>query len=360
MSHFKPFYTTLLTIALTALTSMTATVSAQEQLSGQWLFRNATPQTEISQEKIQECLDFYQKEGVVIHSLMILRHGQVVHEQWFLDNAPEKPHVLHSVSKTFTSTAVGFAVQEGLLKVSDKVISFFPDLLPEDVSDNLKDMEIFDLLTMTTGNDKAFNTNSLTADDNWAKCFLANPVEHTPGTFYAYNTLGTYMLSAIVQKVTGQRVVDYLQPRLFDPLGIEPPYWQLSPQGINTGGFGLYLKTEDLAKMGQFYLQKGKWNGKQLLNASWIEEASSKQVPCVPAGSRPDTPGLDYVNNDWTQGYGYQIWRCRHNAYRADGANGQYIIVLPDYDAVIVATSNTGKLQTVLNGFWDYLLPAFR
>ena len=150
---------------------------------------------------------------------------------------------------------------------------------------------------------------------------------------------------------------------LFQPLGIDKPRWDESPQGINTGGWGLYLKTEDLAKMGQLLLQGGKWNGRQLVPEEWIREASKAQVPCQPAGMKPDQvekAGLTKENSDWVQGYGYQMWRCRHNAFRADGANGQYILVLPDQDAVIAVTANIGNMQGEINLIWDYILPALQ
>lgn len=156
------------------------------------------------------------------------------------------------------------------------------------------------------------------------------------------------MLSAIVQKVTGQTVLEYLQPRLFQPLGIANPTWETSPQGISIGGYGLYVRTEDIAKFGQLYLQNGKWNGRPLLPKSWIELATSRQVS---NGSNP--------TSDWDQGYGFQFWRCRHNAYRGDGKDGQMCIVLPDQDAVIAITANTGNMQAELNIVWDKLLPAF-
>ena len=198
-------------------------------------------------------------------------------------------------------------------------------------------------------------------DADWVKEFLAWPVEHKPGTFFCYNSVGTYMLSAIVQKVTGEKIVDYLWPRLFRPLGIVNVRWEESPQGVNTGGWGLYLKTEDLAKMGLLLLQDGKWQGKQLLPEGWVKEASAAQVPSLPAGVRPEwlkKMKMTPKNSDWLQGYGYQMWRCRHNAFRADGANGQYILVLPDKDAVIVVTAHLPDMQSELNLIWKYLLPA--
>ena len=297
-----------------------------------------------------------------LHSLMIVQHGKVLSANWMSEGREDEPHILNSISKTFTSTAVGFAIAEGKLNLDDKVISFFPDKLPAEVSDNLKEMTVRHLLTMNCGHDTD-PTRDVRGKTNtdWVKEFLAWPVKHKPGTFFCYNSVGTYMLSAIVQKVTGEKIVDYLWPRLFRPLGIVNVRWEESPQGINTGGWGLYLKTEDLAKMGLLLLQDGKWQGKQILPEGWVKEASAAQVPSLPAGVRPEwleklkmTP----KNSDWLQGYGYQMWRCRHNAFRADGANGQYILVLPEKDAVIVVTAHLQDMQAELNLIWKYLLPA--
>ncbi len=299
-----------------------------------------------------------------LHSIMIVQHGKVIKEQWLSEGKKNVPHILNSVSKTFTSMAVGFAVTEGKLKVTDKVTSFFPDDLPANVSENLKKMEVRHLLTMNTGHDTdptrlVFDRNDPTI--NWAKKFFEAPIKHEPGTFFCYNSLGTYMLSAIVQKVTGEKVINYLYPSLFRPLGIVGATWNESPQGINAGGWGLYLKTEDLAKMGQFILQKGTWNGKQLIPTGWIEEMTAAQVPSLPAGVRPEQVKqfkLTKKNSDWLQGYGYQMWRCRHNAVRADGANGQYILVIPEKDAVIAVTANINDMQGEINLIWQHLLKA--
>jgi CubicO group peptidase (beta-lactamase class C family) len=189
---------------------------------------------------------------------------------------------------------------------------------------------------------------------NWAKAFLAHPVPHKPGTHFQYNSMGTYMCSAIVQKVTGQTVLDYLTPRLFQPLGIEKPHWDASPQGISCGGWGLFLRTEDVAKFGQLYLQKGKWNGHQLVPEKWVAEATKYQVP------NKDAPSGKGNKPDWQAGYGYQFWQSQHNAYRGDGANGQLCIVMPDQDAVLAVTADTGNMQNEINVVWDTLLPAFQ
>lgn len=280
-----------------------------------------------------------------MHSFMLVRHGKVVAEAWWQPESPEKPHILWSLSKSFTSTAVGLAVAEGKLSIDDPVLKFFPEDAPEAPSTNLKAMRVRDLLTMNAGHQDELNWRE---QADWAKAFLAHPVPHKPGTHFRYNTPATYMLSAIVQKVTGETVLDYLTPRLFEPLDIEKPVWETSPQGISIGGYGLYLKTEDIAKFGQLYLQKGNWNGKQILPKSWVDMATSKQVS---NGSNPES--------DWDQGYGFQFWRCRHGAFRGDGKDGQFCIVLPEQDAVIAITAHTGNMQAELNIVWNKLLPAF-
>ena len=211
---------------------------------------------------------------------------------------------------------------------------------------NLKAMRVSDLLRMSTGHQ---TEPPRTPDQPWTKAFLAHPVPFKPGTHFLYNTSATYMLSAIVQKATGMTVLDYLRPRLFEPLGIERPTWETSPQGITAGGYGLSIRTEDIARFGQLYLQKGKWQGKQLVPEAWVEAATARQTS---NGSNP--------KSDWDQGYGYQFWRCRHGAYRGDGAFGQYCIVLPEQDAVIAITSGVKDMQAVLNLVWDKLLPAMK
>lgn len=281
-----------------------------------------------------------------LHSFMLVRHGHVVAEGWWAPYGRETPHSLFSLSKSFTSTAVGLAVAEGKLRTGDPVLKFFPDDAPADPSANLKAMRISDLLRMSTGQQ---TEPPRAADQVWTKVFLAHPVPFKPGTHFLYNTSATYMLSASVQQATGQKLLDYLQPRLFQPLGIEQPTWESSPQGINTGGYGLSVRTEDIAKFGQLYLQRGQWNGQQLVPADWVEAATARQTS---NGSNPAS--------DWDQGYGYQFWRCRHGAYRGDGAFGQFCVVLPEQDAVIAITSGVRNMQAVLDLVWDKLLPAIK
>lgn len=305
---------------------------------------------EVQGVKSSGILDFVkaiEAKNLNLHSLMVLRHGKVLAEGWWAPYRPELKHTLYSLSKSFTSSAIGFAVSEGKLSVSDKVISFFPDQVPAEISENLRKMRVQDLLTMRTGHGKDSTAALREAQDpNWVKSFLAFPVEHDPGTFFVYNSGATYMLSAIIQKLTGQTLLEYLTPRLFKPLGIEGADWEVDPNGVNTGGWGLRIKTEDIAKFGQLYLQKGLWNGKRILSESWVAEATQAHVP----------PGDE--NNDWTRGYGYQFWRCRHDAYRGDGAFGQYCIVMPKQDMVIAITSETGDMGAVLDQVWKCILPA--
>jgi CubicO group peptidase (beta-lactamase class C family) len=281
-----------------------------------------------------------------LHSFMLLRHGQVVAEGYWSPYNAESPHALYSLSKSFTSTAVGLAISDGKLSLDDEVLKFFPDDAPSEPSNNLKAMRVSDLLRMSTGHQ---TEPARTPDQPWTKTFLAQPVPNKPGTHFLYNTSATYMLSAIVQKATGKTALDYLRPRLFEPLGIEHPTWETSPQGVSAGGYGLSIRTKDIASFGQLYLQKGKWQGKQLVAESWVEAATGRQTS---NGSNP--------KSDWEQGYGYQFWRCRNGAYRGDGAFGQFCIVLPEQDAVIAITAGVKDMQAVLNLVWDKLLPAMK
>jgi CubicO group peptidase (beta-lactamase class C family) len=283
-----------------------------------------------------------------LHSFMLLRHGHVVAEGWWDPYAPEVPHMLFSLSKSFTSTAAGLAIAEGRLTLDSPVLSFFPDEAPAEVSDNLAAMQVRHLLSMSTGNhEDTLQSLRSDPDGNWVRAFLARPVEHAPGTHFVYNSGATYMVAAIVEKVTGTGLLDYLQPRLFEPLGIVGPTWETCPRGIAVGGWGLSVKTEDIARFGQLYLQKGVWNGVRLVPEAWVEAATSWQVA---NGDKPES--------DWSQGYGYQFWRSRHDAYRGDGAFGQFCIVMPEQDAVLAITAGTRDMQAELNVIWEYLVPA--
>lgn len=308
----------------------------------------------------QHFLNIIERDSLDLHSVMVLQHGKVVKEQWLSEGAPEKPHIMYSVSKTFTSTAIGLAISEGKLKIEDKLVDLFPEYAPAEPSENTKSITVKDLLTMDTGMEvDPLWTLSKDTTKNWIQGFMEQPVLHEPGTWYCYNNIASYTLSVIVQKVTGEKVVDYLQPRLFEPLHIDTPRWD-EHDGINLGGWGLFVKTEDMAKLGQLLLQKGMWNGQQLLPEGWVDEASALHVACCPANTRPDEiekNNYTEANCDYIYGYGYQMWRGRNNTFRADGLQGQFIIVIPDLDAVIITTAKVAENQNLLNAIWEGLYP---
>lgn len=311
--------------------------------------RSTPEQQGVSSAQIRAFVEAADRAVQTMHSFMLVRHGHVIAEGWWAPESADRQHVLWSLSKSFTSTAVGLAVAEGKLSIDDPVWKFFPEECPENPTDNLKAMRVRDLLTMSTGHE---SLPKMTEEEPWVRSFLRHPVPHQPGTKFLYNTPATYMQSAIVQRVTGQTVLDYLQPRLFGPLGIENPKWDTSPQGVSIGGYGLFIRTEDIAKFGRLYLQKGQWNGVQLVPDEWVAAATSKQVENAdaPSGRNPD----------WREGYGFQFWRCRHDCYRGDGKDGQFCLVLPQQDAVIAITAQTGNMQQQLDLVWEHLLPAFR
>ena len=286
-----------------------------------------------------------------IHGLMVLRHGKVVAEGWWLPYTADDPHELYSLSKSFTSTAIGLLQAEGRINIHDKLLSFFPDEAPSDATDNLKNMRLRDLLMMSTGQqpEDVDRINIGAADGSGTRQFLAAPVKQRPGTLFYYNSPASFMLSATVQKVTGQTVRDYLVPRLFEPLGIATPAWDLSPQGYNIGASGLHLRTEDVAKFGQLLLQRGEWNGRRLLPAEWVDQATARQTA---NGSNPDS--------DWDQGYGFQFWRCTSGFYRGDGAFGQFVIVMPQYDTVVAIHSGSRDMGRIMKMLWARLLPDLR
>ena len=346
----KPSSSAILLLLITFLYSFSLAGQAPSGLPG------STPEAEgVSSSGILRFVDAVEKSKNEMHSFVFLRHGKVIAEGWWDPYKSTLRQTLYSTSKTFTSTAVGFAVSENKLRLTDKVISFFPNDLPDSISPNLGTLTIKDVLIMSDGMDPDPTRDIGTKYRNWTKAFMATSIQNKPGTVFLYNSMGTFMLSAIIQKVTGQKLIDYLKPRLFDPLGISGMDWEENLLSVNTGGWGLRLKTEDMAKMGQLYLQKGMWNGNQVVPASWIEEATTAKIIQHPALAQSSKD-----SSDWEQGYGYQIWRCRHNGYRADGAFGQYIIVLPEQDAVVAIQSETANMQNELNLVWDYLLPAMK
>ena len=315
------------------------------------LLPRSTPEAEgIASSAILDFLREADAQLDSLHSVMVVRHGRVIAEGWWKPHAAEHPHLMFSVSKSFTSIAAGLAIAERRITLDDLVIDLLPDDLPAEMTPRLATLAVRHLLTMTTGH--ATDTVSLADEshgENWARAILAQPLDFTPGTHYVYNSGASYLMSAILQRLTGERLLDYLTPRLFEPLGMTSASWQSCPRGIDAGGWGLSIATEDLATFGQLLLQRGEWNGRQLVPAEWIDEATSAQV---------DTSATDH-DLDGRQGYGFQFWRNRLAGYRADGAFGQFCIVLPEQDAVVVLTSALPVAQLALDLVWQHLLPAF-
>ncbi|TDG00801.1 serine hydrolase domain-containing protein [Paenibacillus piri] len=317
------------------------------------LLRSTPEELGIASASVLTFLEAVERQGLELHGFMLLRHGRVAAEGWWAPYGPRQPHMLFSLSKSFTSTAVGFAVSEDRLSLDDSVIGFFPEAVPDGPVDPLlAAMRVKHLLTMSAGHAKPImGAEWRRTDGDWVRYFLQRPMDHQPGSRFVYNSGATYMLSAIVQKATGQRLLDYLQPRLFQPLGIDVAGWDSCPSGIDAGGWGLSLRTEDLARFGQFYLQRGMWDGRQLLPASWVAEATARQI------GNGSADGRDPLS-DSQQGYGYQFWRSRHGAYRADGAFGQLCLVMPKQSAVIAIHGGLSNMQAVLRLVWEHLLPA--
>ncbi len=307
----------------------------------------STPEEQgISSGAINKLLETVEKNKIELHSIMIVRNGYVIAEGWWDPYSPNLKQQLYSISKSFTSTAIGFAIDKGLLTIEDAVINFFPENLPEEISDNLRALKIKHLLTMSVGHENdAIKT--IEGTDNWVKTFLSIPINYMPGTKFKYNSGASYMLSAIIQKVTGMSTHEYLKPILFEPLGIVDSTWTKNSQGINIGASHLRIKTEDLAKFGQLYLQKGNWRGKQLLSKKWIETATKKQIE---TGNN---------SHDWGYGYGYQFWMNLSGGYRADGAFGQYCMVIPEKNSVIAITGESFDKEATMKIVWD-LLPEMR
>lgn len=308
----------------------------------------ATPEEHgVPSSAVMAFLDAVEERIDALHSIVLVRHGHELARGWWAPYRADLPHALFSVSKSVTATAIGLAVEEGLLSVDDLVAPMFPDAVPAHVDEHLAALRVRHLLTMTAGH-AADTMDAMVADPDgdWARGFLAVPFAHEPGTTFVYDTPATYMLSAILRRLTGETVLEYLRPRLFEPLGITEPIWESCPRGVTAGGWGLSLRTDEMARFGELYLRDGVWQGRRLVPASWARDATASQV---------STEALDTV--DWQQGYGYKFWRSRHG-YRADGAFGQFCLVLPEQDAVVAITSGTPDTQALLDLVWERLLPA--
>jgi CubicO group peptidase (beta-lactamase class C family) len=286
------------------------------------------------------------------HSLMLLRHGRVVAAGWWAPYTEHRLHLLYSLSKSFTSTAAALAVAEGLMSLDDPVISYFPEFEAEITDPRSRALLVRHAASMAGGHLGEMWDASLARDRaEPVRGFLLLPPDREPGTVFAYSQPTTYALGAIVQRVTGQTLTEYLRPRLFEPLGIGETAWQQYPRGRDLGFSGMFAATDAIARLGQLYLSDGVWEGRRLLPGGWVAEATRAHV-----SNADGTP--QGAASDWQQGYGLQFWRSRHG-YRGDGAYGQFCVVLPEYDVVLAMTAATEQMQAVLDLAWTRLLPAF-
>ncbi|SOC86717.1 CubicO group peptidase, beta-lactamase class C family [Curtobacterium sp. 314Chir4.1] len=281
------------------------------------------------------------------HSIVLLRHGQVAAEGWWSPYASDRVHLLYSLSKSFTAAAVGIAVREGLVDLDATALSHFPELDADVTDERSRRIRVRHLLAMASGHREETLDRARAADpENLVRGFLRTPPDEEPGTVFAYNQPCTYTLGAIVRRVSGGSLVDFLRPRLLDPLGIDDLAWRRDDTGAELGFSGCYAPTSAIAALGQLYLQRGVWNGDRILDEDWVAAATSTQV------ANPDEG-----NPDWSQGYGFQFWMARHG-FRGDGAYGQFCVVLPDQDVVLALTGQSLDMQAVLDAAWQHLLPA--
>ena len=304
----------------------------------------------VEEALLQRIVARWQAEDIQLHSFMLARHGHVIARGQFGPWRWDERHQLFSLSKTFTATAIGFLVAEGKLSVEDRVLDHFAERLPSKPCAHMREMTVRHLLTMNTGHDSQVD-EVFSAEGSWVERFLRSYVPQEPGSAFYYNTPATYMLAALVEELSGEDLLDYLRPRLLEPLGIDPGcWWQQSPEGIATGGFGLNLSCEDIMRFGLFLLRRGEVDGRQLLPAAWFDEASHAWSDNSEGGTN---------TGDWGQGYGYQCWRCiPEGVYRGDGAFGQYCVIMPEQDMVFAATSGTENMGAILTALWEELLPA--
>ncbi|KUP21480.1 serine hydrolase [Paenibacillus sp. DMB5] len=290
-----------------------------------------------------------QQSGLAVNTFMLLQDGAVTAEFARAPYRVGQPQLLYSLSKSVTSIAAGIAIDEGLLKLTDTVISFFPHKLPDTISANLARMTVHHLLSMNAGHgDNIYG--AVAQNKDWVQAFLAQEVTHEPGSHYVYSTHCTYMLSAIIEQVAGEKLVDFLMPRLFEPLGIPRPVWETCPLGITAGGMGLSLSTESIAKLGQMLLNKGEYAGKRIVSERYLALAASEQSDNRPSAK----PG----RIDSAQGYGYQFHLCRRGCFRGDGSFGQLLLVAPRESIVIAATAafpGMQQLQTLLDLIFEQL-----
>ena len=333
-----------------SLTLLSAALLSTLSLSAAVEFETATPEeVGVQSGAIANFVDELQKLNYV-HSFVLLKDGKLVAEGYWAPYDAETPHALYSLSKSFTSMAIGLAIQDGELTLEDRIADIFPEESAE-ISEKYRSVTVRDLLTMRSGHAPGIEVDSMDSDD-WVRNFFSQEPNGEPGETFAYNNGATYMLSAIFRKVTGETVHNRLKRDVFEPLGFEETTWETCPQGTPQGFSGLSVRTRELARFGQLLLDKGVADGKQLLPADYIAEATSMQVPADPV----------YINplSSWGQGYGYQFWRCPYDNFRGDGAYGQYCLVMESENAVLAINSGVPDMQAPMEIIWKTLYAGLR
>ena len=324
------------------------------------LMEPATPESQgVPSEAILKFIDGCEKtfdagDLGAMHGFVIVRHGKVIAEgSWKPFDTLNETHMLYSHSKSFTSSAIGLLADRGKIDLDERIVDIFSNEVPAKVSENLAQLRVRDLLTMNVGK----KDHLLRDGGDWVKEFLSKDFFRKPGTGFKYDSDATYMLAAIVEKKSGMKMMDYLQKNMFDQIGITKAWTTYSPQGIPCGGWGMNMTTRELARFGQLYLNRGDWDGKRVLSSDWVSLATTRQT-----WSGWQNVGVKALGEgtDWEQGYGFQFWRCRHGAYRADGAGGQYTVVIPEKDMVVSAHAGLGDFPKELDLIWDNLLPVLK
>lgn len=324
------------------------------------LMEPATPESQgVPSEAILKFIDGCEKtfdagDLGAMHGFVIVRHGKVIAEgSWKPFDTLNETHMLYSHSKSFTSSAIGLLADRGKIDLDERIVDIFSNEVPAKVSENLAQLRVRNLLTMNVGK----KDHLLRDGGDWVKEFLSKDFFRKPGTGFKYDSDATYMLAAIVEKKSGMKMMDYLQKNMFDQIGITKAWTTCSPQGIPCGGWGMNMTTRELARFGQLYLNRGDWDGKRVLSSDWVSLATTRQT-----WSGWQNVGVKALGEgtDWEQGYGFQFWRCRHGAYRADGAGGQYTVVIPEKDMVVSAHAGLGDFPKELDLIWDNLLPVLK
>jgi CubicO group peptidase (beta-lactamase class C family) len=303
----------------------------------------------VSSRAIAALLDRLEERSVECHSIMVVRHGQVVAEGWWAPYSAGRPHLLYSLTKSFTSVAVGLAIADGLLSLDDRVVDVLPDHVPADISEQGRRVTVHHLLSMTSGH----GTDSLAEawqlePDDLVKGFLRVPFPHGVGTRHAYDNATTFLLARMVERVTGRGLPELLDERLFEPMGVEHAEWDRVASGAAFGFHGLHLTTEAVAAFGEVLRREGRWGDRQLVPREWVRLATERHIETLPSETGSSA--------DWLCGYGYQFWMSRHG-YFGDGAYGQKCVVVPEHDLVVVLTGAVTDEQAMLDALWECLLP---